>query len=124
MAKVAKKTSLEDDDNGRNEGERKVVHSTIVDYDEQREEDERKDRERLKNHNRLITPERKSEIMTELANLKVEYEGKIAEIRKEYADKKNELETEGAAGVEQVNPGAIPTNETLEDGTPRSKLRL
>jgi len=117
MAKVAKKTEHEDDD-------RTVTTTTLVSYDEQREQDEAKDRERLKNHNRLITPERKSEIMTELENLRVEYEGRIADLRKEYADKKAELQTEGAAGVEQVNQGAIPTNETLEDGTARSKLAL
>jgi hypothetical protein len=96
-------------------------------WDEQRREDERKDRERLKADRAYLTPEKSSELQTELAALNVQYEADILKIREEYSAKKAELEQQiaaGSIGYGIVPSGPQPTNETLADGSSRRSVTI
>jgi hypothetical protein len=64
----------------------------------EREEDERKDRERLKAEHAAITPEKLSELMTEKSKLKVDYEAETRRRAEEFTRKLHELEIQIARG--------------------------
>lgn len=93
----------------------------------EQDEDEKKDRERLRSEHRILTPEKIGELQTELAELKTKFAADITALRDEFAEKKAELEQQigsGGMGYNPVPSGGMPTNETLADGSSRRSLTI
>jgi hypothetical protein len=95
-------------------------------WDDQRKEDERRDRERLGKLKEKATPERISEVKTELSKMQLEFEAAVTKLREDYAAKKAQLQEEIGSDVNApvVPSGPQPTNETLADGSPRRTLTI
>jgi len=106
--------------------EAKKAEYSGLSWDDQRKEDERKDRERLRKEHEERTPEKLSELRTELSALKLQFEADVTKLRDEFAAKKAELEQQmgGYSNAPVVPAGPQPSNETLADGSPRRTLNL
>jgi hypothetical protein len=126
MAKQATK-NVEFDDGYENQG-RKPDDSDKAGSQvfKTRDEEEAADRERLKVRAADLTPERVSELMTEITKLDAEYSDAARQLREQYSERKKKLQEElGAGAGHTYSPvGPQPTNETLADGSPRSRIAL
>jgi hypothetical protein len=122
MAKDVKKTN---DDVAEDSAERRKQYEGLS-WDDKRKEDERRDRERLRQEHQDLTPEKIDELRTELSKLKMKFESDVRELREKFIEEKADLEQQiGAGGGNRpVSLGAVPTNETLADGSPRRWINI
>ena len=120
MAKESVKTR-EDDEQAPPPKQTMATNRTAA-----QEDDERKDRERLRKEHEERTPEKLSELKTELSKLKMQFEADVTRLRDEFAGKKAELEQQmgGYSNAPVVPAGPQPSNETLADGSPRRTLNI
>ena len=123
MAKSAVKTDDGYENQGRKPDESDKGGTQVF---KTREEEEASDRERLKARAENLTPERVSELMTEITRLDAEYSTAARELREEYSKKKQALQEELGSGPGHTwaPVGPQPTNETLADGSPRGSIKL
>jgi hypothetical protein len=94
-----------------------VVFST---YDQQRQNDEMKDRERLKDTGEQYDAEEISAFMTEREALRDKHIGEVNELKKKYFEEKAELDRKiGRGFVLRTVPESMLSNETDEQGNRR-----
>ena len=115
------------DDNKQDAPARAATAPTFAVYDQQRLADEMADRQRLKAEAVEYDAEAISQLMTDKEALKAKYEAENYERYTRYVAERNAIDTAiGKAGGNLPYPtsGMQPTNETMADGTPRSKLQV
>lgn len=100
MAKEATKTA-EREERKPDEADKQEMKTTRTSA---QEDDERKDRERLRNEHERITPERLSDLMTEKSKLKFDFEAEKKKRQDEFQHRIHELDIQIARG-QPYNPG-------------------
>ena len=107
----------EDDDTG---GPVAAITPSILTFDQQRLEDERKDRERLKDSGETYSAEEISSFMTERAALRDAHIAEVNELKAKYYEQLEELNAKINRGfVKAGAPDSMLSNETDERGNRR-----
>ena len=112
----------DDDDTGSSPTGEKPTQpiQTFATYDQQRQNDEMKDRERLKDTGERYSAEEISQFMTERSALRDKHIGEVNELKAKYFEELEELNRKiGRGFVKAGAPESMLSNETDERGNRR-----